>query len=128
MLYYLTYNIKDTLLSYKTYDYERIRWSASPYPWETILFVPSWIIPTPVMNQPWIPIATTVAIVAFFGMTVEAKQTYRQYTDFLGLGTCMRKFKRSQNQDHAHPVDSSGGTQHSGKDLLPNSKKHTIMK
>ncbi|KAI3336515.1 GPCR fungal pheromone mating factor [Xylariaceae sp. AK1471] len=128
MLYYLICNIKDTLSSYKIYDYERIHWSASPYPWETILFVPSWIIPSAVMNQPWISIATTVAIVAFFGMTIEAKQIYRRYAECLGLETCLRKLKRKSDHSHPNPVDTSGGTQHSGKGLLPNGKKHTILK
>ncbi|KAJ8105768.1 hypothetical protein ONZ43_g7292 [Nemania bipapillata] len=85
MVFYLVFTIQDTLSSYRPYDYDRIRWSATPYPWDTILFVPSWIIPSPVLNQPWIPIATSVVIVAFFGTTVEAKKMYRGYLESAGL-------------------------------------------
>lgn len=125
MLYYLVYNIKDTLFSYKNYDYGRIHWSASPYPWNTVLFIPSWVIPPAVMNQPWIPIATTVAIVVFFGTTAEAKETYRGYSSFIGLETCVRRFKRGNGGNITRTIDTSEGTQNSGNDLL---KHPTIMK
>ncbi|KAI0857412.1 pheromone A receptor-domain-containing protein [Xylaria cubensis] len=99
MIYFLVCNIKDTLPSYKAYDYNRMHWSATPYPWETILFVPSWIIPSDVINQPWISIATTVVIMAFFGMTIEARQIYRQYAGYLRLQTCFQKLKWKRDQD-----------------------------
>ncbi|KAI1422049.1 pheromone A receptor-domain-containing protein [Xylaria sp. FL1777] len=122
MVYYFICNIQDTLSSYKQYDYNRMRWSATPYPWETILFVPSWIIPSSIMNQPWIPIATTAAIVAFFGMTMEARQVYRQYAEYIGLGTCFRKFRSGNDQDPSS-IDDSGGTRESRKTLLPSYTK-----
>ncbi|KAI1312040.1 GPCR fungal pheromone mating factor [Xylaria venustula] len=117
MIYYFISNIRDTLTSYKKYDYNRMRWSATPYPWDTILFVPSWMIPSSVMNQPWIPIATTVAIVAFFGMTTEALQMYRRYAEYVGLGRCFRRFR--PRSALPSPVDESGETRESGKTLLP---------
>ncbi|RWA07847.1 hypothetical protein EKO27_g7259 [Xylaria grammica] len=117
MVYYLVCNIQDTLSSYKRYDFNRMRWSATPYPWDTILFVPSWIVPSSIMNQPWIPIATTAAIVAFFGMTTEAQRVYRQYADYVGLDTCFRKLKRRKDESPS-PLDESGGTRDSGKKLL----------
>ncbi|TGJ81294.1 hypothetical protein E0Z10_g7471 [Xylaria hypoxylon] len=125
MVYFLVCNIQDTLSSYKEYDYNRMHWSATPYPWDTILFVPSWIIPSSVMNQPWIPIATTAAIVAFFGMTTEAQQVYRKYADHVGLRTCFRKLKQRKDQTTS-PVDESGGTHDSGKMLLPDCAKDSI--
>ncbi|KAI8627391.1 pheromone A receptor-domain-containing protein [Xylariaceae sp. FL1651] len=118
MLFYFVMNIQDTLSSYKTYDFSRIRWSASPYPWNAILFVPSWLIPLPVMNQPWIPIATTVAIVAFFGTTIEAQDAYRRYARLIGLGACCGHFKWKKDAAHPHPPDMSGATADSGNTLL----------
>ncbi|KAI0538988.1 GPCR fungal pheromone mating factor [Xylaria digitata] len=125
MVYYLVCNIKDTLSSYKEYNFNRMRWSATPYPWGTILFVPSWIIPSSVLNQPWIPIATTVAIMAFFGTTTEAQQIYRQYADYVGLGTCLQKLKQRKDQAPT-PADESGGTHDSGNALLPNRATESI--
>ncbi|KAI0481803.1 GPCR fungal pheromone mating factor [Xylaria cf. heliscus] len=125
MMYFLVLNVKDTLSSYRAYDYNRMHWSATPYPWETILFVPSWIVPSDVMNQPWIAIATTVVIVAFFGMTMEAQQIYRQYAAYLGLKTCFQKLRR-KNTPGPSPADKSARTQESRKTLLPNFAKSSI--
>ncbi|KAI1364766.1 pheromone A receptor-domain-containing protein [Xylaria arbuscula] len=119
MIYFLVCNIRDTLLSYRSYDYHRMRWSATPYPWDTILFVPSWLIPSSVMNQPWIPIATTAAIVAFFGMTTEAQKIYGQYAERARLGACFRRFRTSGSQGDSS-VDESGASRESRKGLLPN--------
>jgi pheromone a factor receptor len=120
MLYYLVINIQDTLSAYKTYDYGRIRRSPSPYPWNTILFVPSWIIPSAVMNQPWIPIATTVAIVAFFGNTFEAREMYCQYAESIGLGTCCMTLRQKKDAGQNYPVGTSGETRYSGRKILSN--------
>ncbi|KAI0527948.1 pheromone A receptor-domain-containing protein [Xylaria bambusicola] len=119
MIYFLVCNVQDTLSSDHSYDFNRMRWSATPYPWDTILFVPSWIIPSFVMNQPWIPIATAAAIVAFFGMTIEARKVYRQYAEYAGLGLCVRRFRPRSGQGH-NSVDESGGSRESRKTLLPN--------
>ncbi|TRX91118.1 hypothetical protein FHL15_007906 [Xylaria flabelliformis] len=125
MIYFLVCNIKDTLPSYKAYDYNRMHWSATPYPWETILFVPSWIIPSDVINQPWISIATTVVIMAFFGMTMEARQIYRQYAGYLQLQTCFQKLKLKKDQGPS-PGDGSGKTLENGKTLLPNHIRNSV--
>ncbi|KAI2642932.1 GPCR fungal pheromone mating factor [Xylaria nigripes] len=117
MLYYLCNNIKDTLLSYKTYDYHRIRESATPYPWNTILFVPSWIVPAAIMNQPWIPIATSVAIVSFFGTTTEAQEIYCRYAKDLRIKHYLKKLKWKRNRETS-PADESTGTRESRKILL----------
>ncbi|KAI1816206.1 GPCR fungal pheromone mating factor [Poronia punctata] len=85
MMYLFVLSVKDALASYKPYNFHRMRYQASPYPWSSILFVPSSIIPSSVMNQPWIPIATTVVITTFFGTTTEARAMYSRYADALGL-------------------------------------------
>ncbi|KAI0406572.1 GPCR fungal pheromone mating factor [Xylaria palmicola] len=118
MVYYLVLNIKDTISSYGAYDYNKIHWSATPYPWDTVLFVPSWIIPSDVLNQPWIPIATTAVILLFFGMTVEAKQLYGQYAEYLRLKAFLRKIKREKYNAFT-TTDESDWTRESGKPSLP---------
>ncbi|KAI0480204.1 pheromone A receptor-domain-containing protein [Xylariaceae sp. FL0804] len=77
MVYYMVVNIRDTLASYKAYNYSQIHWSGTPYPWDAILFIPSSIVPSAVMNQPWVPISTTIAIVTFFGTGADAREMYR---------------------------------------------------
>ncbi|KAI1187214.1 GPCR fungal pheromone mating factor [Nemania serpens] len=118
MMYYLIFNIKDTLSSYRTYNYDRMRWSGKPYPWNTILFIPSWVIPSGIMNQPWIPILTSAFIVLFFGTTTEARQMYRQYAEHIRLGTCSLRHRWKRVPAHS-PTDDSGTTRESGKTLLP---------
>ncbi|KAL7626636.1 hypothetical protein AAE478_003409 [Parahypoxylon ruwenzoriense] len=79
-LYFVVVNVLASFsATFRPYSYARIHWQAEPYPWDAILFVPSWAVSTPVMNQPWITIATTVVIVAFFGTTRDAMDMYLQY-------------------------------------------------
>ncbi|KAI1828271.1 GPCR fungal pheromone mating factor [Xylaria intraflava] len=125
MLYYVVFNIKDTLSSYKAYDFHRIRESASPYPWGTILFVPSWIIPSLIMNQPWIPIATSVAIVSFFGTTVEAQEIYWRYAKSVGIEPFLRKLQWKKNRA-TDQADESTGTRVSRKVLLPHPARNSL--
>ncbi|KAI0110408.1 GPCR fungal pheromone mating factor [Nemania sp. FL0031] len=130
MVYYFAFTIKDTLSSYRAYDYIRIHWSATPYPWNTVLFVPSWIIPSTVMNQPWIPIATSVVIVAFFGTTVEALQMYRQYAEYLRLESCLHRLVWRRGQATSQGYDSrrvSEETRGSGWTLLPNRTRGPVQ-
>ncbi|KAK8114839.1 a-pheromone receptor PreA [Apiospora kogelbergensis] len=87
MLAFFAYNIIDTG-TFKTYDYHRIHHTPNPYPWNSVVLVPSWLVPFPAMNQPWISILTTIPIVLFFGMTKDAVDTYRKYALFIGLGKC----------------------------------------
>ncbi|KAJ3566094.1 hypothetical protein NPX13_g7262 [Xylaria arbuscula] len=68
---------------------------------------------------PWIPIATTAAIVAFFGMTTEAQKIYGQYAERARLGACFRRFRTSGSQGDSS-VDESGASRESRKGLLPN--------
>ncbi|KAI0024589.1 pheromone A receptor-domain-containing protein [Xylariomycetidae sp. FL0641] len=112
MLYFLALNLRDTLSSYKAYDYARIHYSGSPYPWGSVLFIPSWIIPSATMNQPWVPIATTVAIIAFFGMGTDAVALYRQLAVAAGLARCFPRLRRSDGGRKVgwRAVDSTGSS------------------
>ncbi|KAI0834804.1 pheromone A receptor-domain-containing protein [Hypoxylon sp. FL0890] len=94
-IYLFVYSIQESVrATYLPYSYKRIHFEATPYPWNAILYVPSWMISSAVMNQPWISIATTVAIVAFFGTTKDGLAMYRQYAMTLGLGRCFRKVQK----------------------------------
>ncbi|KAI2630818.1 pheromone A receptor-domain-containing protein [Hypoxylon sp. NC1633] len=95
-IYLLVFNIQSAQAStYLPYSYTRIHWEASELPWDAILFKPSWLIPSPVMNQPWFAIATTAVIVAFFGTTQDALGMYRRFAIALGFG---RFFPRLRKQ------------------------------
>ncbi|CAJ2510063.1 Uu.00g059630.m01.CDS01 [Anthostomella pinea] len=110
MLYFLAINIQDTLSSYKEYSYARVHFSGTPYPWNSILFIPSWIIPGAIMNQPWVPIATTIAIVAFFGMTKDAMNMYRQYATSLKLDRVLREVKGKWDSLYSSRAEENGDT------------------
>ncbi|KAI5924960.1 hypothetical protein F4810DRAFT_662149 [Camillea tinctor] len=81
---YTAANISVTLHPRRTYDFHRMHYEQTPYPWDTVLFVPSWVVPSLVLNQPWIPIATSAAIVGFFGTGAEARGMYRWYGAQIG--------------------------------------------
>lgn len=84
MLAFFAFSIKDTD-GWRPYSYHRVHHTADPYPWGAVMFVPSWLVPPEVLNQPWLPILTTVPIVLFFGLTHDALATYRRYARALGL-------------------------------------------
>lgn len=84
MLAFFAYDVQDTG-TFKPYSYWRIHYTDEPYPWDSVVLVPSWMVPFVVMNQPWIPILTTIPIVLFFGMTQDALDTYRRYALALRL-------------------------------------------
>ncbi|KAI0131609.1 pheromone A receptor-domain-containing protein [Hypoxylon sp. NC0597] len=95
-IYLFVCTIQESVKStYWPYSYKRIHFEPSPYPWNAILYVPSWLISTSMMNQPWIAIATTVVIVAFFGTTQDGLKMYREYAVALGLGRCFPKLRKS---------------------------------
>ncbi|KAK7949728.1 pheromone A receptor-domain-containing protein [Apiospora saccharicola] len=87
MLAFFVFDINETM-PLQPYDYYRIHYTDEPYPWDSIVLVPSWLVPFAAMNQPWIPILTTILIVLFFGMTQDAKDMYRRYALAVRLDKC----------------------------------------
>ncbi|KAI6092554.1 pheromone A receptor-domain-containing protein [Hypoxylon rubiginosum] len=84
-VYYMALNIRGGMeANFKPYDLDRIHNGNNPYPWDAITFVPSWMLPNSVINQPWIPIATSIAIVLFYGTTQDGLDMYREYAAALG--------------------------------------------
>lgn len=69
----------------QTYSFGRIHSEiagSSPehrYAWSAILFIPSWLVPFYVMNQPYVAVLTAGVVFAFFGLGDEAKEMYKVY-------------------------------------------------
>lgn len=84
MLAFFAFSVRDTA-GWRPYSYDRVHHTADPYPWGAVMFVPSWLVPPEVLNQPWLPILTTVPIVLFFGLTHDARAAYRRYARALRL-------------------------------------------
>ncbi|KAI1261186.1 hypothetical protein F5Y18DRAFT_211321 [Xylariaceae sp. FL1019] len=91
MVYLAVINVQSTIHSYKPYDFHRIRYSAAPYPWDSVLFVPSWMIPDVILNQAWLTIATALAIFLVFGTTRDALDIYRKYAKATKLDVAWNK-------------------------------------
>ncbi|KAH8673757.1 pheromone A receptor-domain-containing protein [Xylariales sp. PMI_506] len=70
------------------YDYRAIHFVSNPYPWNSIMLIPSCMVPFSTMNQPWIAILTPIPIVLFFGLNKEATHMYRQFAARIGLSSC----------------------------------------
>ncbi|KAI0128734.1 pheromone A receptor-domain-containing protein [Xylariales sp. AK1849] len=88
---FLAFNLATT--EYHPYNYHDIHYGPGDYPWNSIMLLPSWMVPFDIMNQAWIAILTTIPIVMFFGMTQEAIDMYRRYAVALGLGKCFPGLK-----------------------------------
>ncbi|KAI0180195.1 pheromone A receptor-domain-containing protein [Hypoxylon sp. FL1284] len=112
-IYYMAENIKGAAAaSFKPYSYDRIHHGNNPYPWDAILFVPSWKLPSAVINQAWIAISTNVVIIAFYGTTRDGLDMYRRYAVALGLARCFPRLKKSGNA-----ATNTDGTQQSWIEL-----------
>ncbi|XXH04974.1 ssDNA-binding protein, mitochondrial [Hypoxylon texense] len=102
-LFYLALTIRGAAsAAFKPYDYSRIHHGDNPYPWDAILFVPSWLLGSPVINQPWIPISTNVFIIGFFGSTTHGLEMYRKWAVALGLARLWPRLRRSLINDATH--------------------------
>ncbi|KAI1417505.1 hypothetical protein F5Y13DRAFT_59136 [Hypoxylon sp. FL1857] len=126
-IYLLVYSIQASVgATYRPYSYKRIHFDDSPYPWNAIFYVPSWLISTAQMNLPWISIATTVVIVAFFGTTKDGLKMYRKYAVALGLGRCFPKLLKTRaSRDGRGPIETPDDTRDSWIELVhkPNRDK-----
>ncbi|KAI1800641.1 pheromone A receptor-domain-containing protein [Daldinia bambusicola] len=93
------------------YDFMRIHSNIQQYPWNSVIFTPSWSIDWLEMNQPWFSILTTVAIVAFFGTSEECSPVYCRYMTWLGLGWCFPSLRLQaassppEPEEDEHPDD-----------------------
>jgi pheromone a factor receptor len=100
-------NMKVTFLTLHPYDYYIIHFVPNPYPWSSIIMMPSYMLDFASMNQPWVPILTIIPIVLFFGMTKEAIDVYRKFLVRLGLAKCFPSLKEPYDPDRPRSTDAS---------------------
>jgi pheromone a factor receptor len=83
-------------IDYHPYNYNQLHSASNPFPWNSIMLIPSWMVPFSYMNQPWIAILTTIPIVLFFGMTKDGIAMYQRYALRLGLGRIFPQLKMKE--------------------------------
>ncbi|KAK9779133.1 hypothetical protein SCAR479_04000 [Seiridium cardinale] len=107
-LVFFVVNMRATLLQLVPYDYYAMHYVPNPYPWNAIYLLPSWTLDFETLNQPWIPILTTIPIVLFCGMTEEAIDIYRRFALRLGLGNCFPNLRDPHDPNRSRSTDGSG--------------------
>ncbi|KZL79708.1 pheromone receptor [Colletotrichum incanum] len=68
------------------FDFHKIRQQADPFPWDTVLLLPSSSLGFFELNHQYLAIATALPIGYFFGMTEDTMRTYCRGMQALGLG------------------------------------------
>ncbi|KAK1974976.1 pheromone receptor [Colletotrichum cereale] len=68
------------------FDFNGIRQRVHPFPWNTVLLLPSSSLTFFELNHQYLVIATAVPVSYFFGMTEDAAGTYRRALQTVGLG------------------------------------------
>ncbi|KAK2042204.1 pheromone receptor [Colletotrichum somersetense] len=69
-----------------SFDFHGIRQRADPFPWNTILLLPSSSLSFFELNHQYLVIATAAPVFYFFGMTGDAAGTYHRALRTFGLG------------------------------------------
>ena len=85
------------------YSFDRIHDHAFPYPWDSVLFVPSYMLDFTTMYSAYIPIITIIPIFWFFGKTKDAINTYREFLIKLGLGRLFPRLNEEYDPDRRMP-------------------------
>lgn len=93
--------------SLKPFDYPAIHEHETPYPWNSIIYLPSSQIDWALMNNAYIPIIATISLFLFFGMTKDAINDYRGIALFFGLGRFFPRLYRVYDPDRRGPQGSS---------------------
>ncbi|KAH7349483.1 pheromone receptor [Plectosphaerella cucumerina] len=68
------------------FNFHKIHFEAEPFPWNSVLLVPSTELPFVFLNAKYIPIFSGLLILFFFGGTQDAINDYRRVLVALGLG------------------------------------------
>lgn len=68
------------------FDYDTIHKTQFPFPWNTIVYLPSNQLEFAFINNCYISILSAIPVFVFFGMTKNAMNTYRRGCLRLGLG------------------------------------------
>lgn len=91
----------------RPFDYDAIHNRGFPFPWNSIIFLPSNNFGFAYMNICYIAILTAVPIFVFFGMTKDAMNSYRRGLLSLGLGYCFPRLRQEYDPDRAAYSQSS---------------------
>ncbi|GJC90507.1 pheromone a factor receptor [Colletotrichum liriopes] len=83
--YMAVVQFRTSLLS-SGFDFHQIRQQVDPFPWDTVLLLPSSSLSFLELNHQYLTIATALPIVYLFGMTEDAMRTYCRGVRTLGLG------------------------------------------
>lgn len=92
------------------YDYDKIHNHASPFPWNSIVYMRSDQIEFIVLNNAYVPILTTIPIFVFFGRTKDAINDYRTVVTKLGLGKIWPKLNDLYDPDRPSGGSASFGS------------------
>ncbi|KAF4457563.1 pheromone a factor receptor [Fusarium austroafricanum] len=92
----------------ESFDYSLIHDRTFPYPWSSIIFVPSSSVNFGYLNNCYIDILSAIPVVFFFGMTKDAMNSYRRGLLFFGFGRCFPKLHEEYDPDRTTYGSSSG--------------------
>jgi pheromone a factor receptor len=102
MVAFSVYNIME-ILPLKPYDFIQVHYGNNPFPWNTVLFVPSSEIGFALMNVNYITILTALPIFWFFGMTKDAINTYRRLLLAMDFGKFFKGLDQEYDPDRRRP-------------------------
>lgn len=94
----------------KPFDYDAIHNRGFPFPWNSIIFLPSNNFGFAYMNICYIAILSAVPIFVFFGMTKDAMNSYRHGLLLLGFGCCFPGLHQEYDPDRNAYGDNSYGS------------------
>ncbi|KAJ4268641.1 hypothetical protein NW762_002708 [Fusarium torreyae] len=92
------------------FDYDIIHNRTVPYPWSSIVFIPSNGVSFGYLNNCYINILAAIPVVIFFGMTKDSINSYRHGLLFLGFGRLFPKLHEEYDPDRAAYGSNSGNS------------------
>lgn len=93
------------------FDYDLIHNRTWPYPWSSVILVPSNGFTFILLNNCYINILAAIPVVLFFGMTKDAINSYRRGLLYFGLGHLFPKLQEEYDPDRT-TYGSNSGTSH----------------
>ncbi|KAK2013244.1 pheromone receptor [Colletotrichum eremochloae] len=111
--YVITTQFRGFFLS-NGFDFQGIRQRVDPFPWNTILLLPSSKLSFLELNHQYLVIATAAPVFYFFGMTEDAAGTYRRALRAAGLGRVLpwlREGPASGRTDRQSEISLQTGTE-----------------
>lgn len=85
----------------KPFNYDQIHNHATPYPWNSVVYITSDQASFQLLNIPYIGALTAIPIFVFFGMTKDAMNDYRRLLLCLGLGRVFPRLREEYDPDRS---------------------------